>query len=124
MPTAIAAHRGQTEGSGEDSRTSGSASVSVLTRISRLSARMPAIAGSASRFSHRGAGPVTAGIRVKFCGGGGDDVAHSRVSASHGLGPADTPRIPLRIMFQNSRRKLDANVMAPMVERRFSPPHG
>src|SRR3954470_21692917 len=124
MPMAMAANSGQMEGSGEDSRRSGSASVSVLTRTSLRSARKPAITGSASRSSHNGEALVTTGIRVKFCGGGGDDVAHSSDSASHGLSPASAPCLALRSIFQSNNTKLNAKTVAPIVESRLRPPHG
>src|ERR1051326_8905479 len=112
------------DGSGKVSRTSGSASVSVLTRISRRSARKPPMVGSVSRSSHKGERLVTEGMRVKLCGDGGEEVAHSSVSESHGLGPAGAPRNTVRAMFHNNSRKLKAKTIAPMVESRFSPPQG
>src|SRR3954451_7985921 len=124
MPMAMAANSGQTEGSGEDSRRSGSASVSVLTSTSLRSTRMPAMAGSTSGFSHIGEGPVITGMRVKFCGGGGDEVAHSSDSASHGLSPASAPCLALRSIFQSNNTKLNAKTVAPIVESRLRPPHG
>src|ERR1051326_4821159 len=97
MLVARAVQKGQMDGAGEDSSMSGSASVSVLTITSRRSPRIPAITGISSRWRHRGERLVTMGIRLKFCGGGGDVVAHSRVSASQGLSPAGAPAIRLRL---------------------------
>src|ERR1044072_5289105 len=96
MLVARAVQKGQMDGAGEDSSMCGSASV-------------------------RG---VTMRIRLKFCGAGGDVVAHSRVSASQGVSPAGAPAIRLRMRFQSRMRKLMKNITAPIVESRLRPAHG
>src|SRR3954469_223514 len=88
---AIAVSSGQMLGSGEASRIWGSASASEVSKTSRRSALRPATTGRLSLSAHSGSRCLTTGMRSKFCGGGGDDVAHSSVEASQGLSPASAP---------------------------------
>ena len=59
---AIAAMSGQIEELGEDSRTSGRASVSVVTTISRRLTLMPETIGRLSRSAQSGVACVTTGM--------------------------------------------------------------
>src|SRR5215204_526564 len=77
IAVAIAAMKGQIEGSGEDSLRSARPCVIVETICSRF---------------------FTTGMRSKFCGMGGDAAAHSSVPASQGLAPAKGPRRALDTM--------------------------
>src|SRR3954462_6264043 len=88
---AIAVSSGHMLGSGEASRIWGSASASEVSRTSRRSALRPATTGRLSLSAHSGSRCLTTGMRSKFCGGGGDEVAHSSVEASQGLSPASAP---------------------------------
>src|SRR5207247_753841 len=72
--------------------------------------------------SQSGRRPVTAGVAGKFSGGGGEDVAHSRVNASHGSSPATSPERRLRTRFAKKITIATARIAAPMVETRFNGP--
>src|SRR5829696_4806043 len=91
IPVAIAARKGQIDGSGEGSRSSARASVTVLAINSRLSTLRPVTTERLSRSAQSGSRLVTNGMRSKLCGGGGEAVAHSSVPAPHGLSPAIAP---------------------------------
>src|SRR6266542_984755 len=65
----------------------------------------------------------TTGISSKFHGGGGEEVAHSRVRASHGSAPAASGSRKLRTTLYRKIR-IDAAIMkAPMVETKFQKFH-
>ena len=103
--TAIAASSGQIDGSGELSRMSARASVTVVTTSWRSSTARPPTTGSAWRSAHSGSRLVTSGMRVKFCGGGGEVVAHSSVPAPQGLSPATSPWRALVIEVPDEQRE-------------------
>jgi hypothetical protein len=56
-------------------------------------------------------------------GGGGDDVAHSRVEPPHGLDSATTPARRLVMTLTRKTRSDRKITPAPIVARRFSDPH-
>jgi hypothetical protein len=58
----------------------------------------------------------------KLYGGGGDAVAHSRLSACQGSPPAGAPERRLRTMFTRKSTMLSAIVAAPAVATRLSGP--
>src|SRR5438132_11471961 len=66
--------------------------------------------------SHSGRRPRTGGTSVKLSSGGGEDVAHSRVHAFHGLSPAAGPRRRLRTTLYRKTRADTPSRYAPMVE--------
>ena len=66
MLVAIAAKKGQIELRGEDSRTSGRASPTVVMTTSRRSSRRPVATGRESGSFHSGFALVTTGIRAKL----------------------------------------------------------
>src|SRR3954452_13919290 len=88
---AMAVSRGQMLGSGEASRIWGSASASEVSRTSGRSALRNATTDRLSLSAHSGSRCLTTGMRSKFCGGGGDEVAHSSVEAFQGLSLASAP---------------------------------
>src|SRR2546422_560795 len=75
--------------------------------------------------SFSGRALCTTGMRAKLYGCGGDVVAHSSVSPSHGSSPAGLPlpRTMLWKTFQRNTMTAAAMRYAPSVETRFSGPH-
>ena len=70
--------------------------------------------------SRRGRALVTYGIGAsKFSGGGGEEVYHSRVSASHGSFGARTPRLRVTITLTKKRRMPRPMIPDPMLDVRL-----
>jgi hypothetical protein len=60
--------------------------------------------------------PSTNGMRSKFCGGGGEGGANSKVDAPQGFEGAGAPLRQLVATFHRKIRKLAKNSSAPSVE--------
>src|SRR5438067_8488428 len=75
------------------------------------------------RWSHNGCRLATTGIDAKLYSGGGEVVAHSKVSAAHGLGPAGLPHQRAWNQFTNVIPVPTAKMKPPIVEMRFRPSH-
>ena len=58
----------------------------------------------------------TSGITSKLFTGGGEVVNHSSVFATHGSGPATTPRLRLRVTLMTVTSTPAARMNAPTVE--------
>src|SRR3954468_9607933 len=78
---------------------------------------------SPSLSSHSGCRLPIVGSTAKVYAGGGDGVAHPSVPASHGFGPASTPRDRLRQTLTRNRTMPAANRNAPIVSSRLYASH-
>src|SRR5437764_11730431 len=115
-PTATAAMNGHRLAAGIGSRRSGVAATTVVSSISFSSTRSPVTTGSAPSASHKGVRLSTTGMCAKLYGGGGEEVAHSRVDAPHGFGGAMAPRYSDMIQLHTNRTINTATTITPYVE--------
>src|SRR4051812_4511056 len=81
VPTVSAMMNGAIVGLGWMCRSTGSASMTDVTSTCGRSVRRPFNTGISSRYAHSPDRDVTTIGSTKLYGGGGDDVAHSSVSA-------------------------------------------
>src|SRR5579862_629883 len=65
---------------------------------------------------------VTTGISAKLYSGGGDDVSHSSVRASHGSSPQSSPRWRVKMTLTRNTSTDVAMMKAPIVAMRLSVP--
>src|SRR5256886_8217198 len=110
MPVATAAGSVQIVGPGSSMRRLAVASSAVVNRTSRRAGSRPVTTGRSAAGSQFGSRLSTTGRSAKFPGGGGDVVAHSSVSAPHGLSPAARPVNRLTIRFATVRRTPSARM--------------
>src|SRR5437588_10867433 len=81
------------------------------------------LAVGSGRWSHSGWRLATTGIDAKLYSGGGDVVAHSSVSASHGSGPAGFPRQRAWNQLSSVMPVPSAKLKPPIVEMGVRPSH-
>src|SRR5262249_48168679 len=79
-------------------------------------ARAPCCSRSRLRRSWSGRALVTYGTESKLCGGGGEGVYHSSVSACQGSLPTRGPRRVVRTTFQKKTRIATPMTYEPIVE--------
>ena len=94
----------------------------ALPCLRTLSAGAPARCSTSClcRRSNIGRSLRMGGSRSKLYAGGGEEVAHSSVFASHGSSPTRSPLIRVATTFTRNGRMLTAIMKAPIVEIRFS----